>query len=582
MAGRGDDRRGGRPRRLAAAAALAGIGIAAALLATFAWRRVRTPAAADGIPLAARLSVAGALRAPEARGFARALAPRSFTFPADHGAHPEFRTEWWYYTGNLAARDGRRFGFQLTFFRFALAPPDPAAGAWAADGAGRTGGPPPPSQAETTGKPSTRTATTGESPARTSAWAARQVYFAHFAVTDVASRRFLAYERWERQALGLAGAKAAPFRVWVGDWSAAAAGPETGGTPPMRLAAAAGGEDGAGGAEADGEGARGGGGAALDLVLTSALPPVPQGDRGLSPKSAAPGNASYYYSLPRLAAAGSLRLGAETIAVTGLAWMDREWSTSSLAAGEVGWDWFALQLDDGWELMLYRLRRRAPPPQAPGGARRTSSAADAGGDIADPASRATLIAPDGRTEPVPLAGLRFEETGHWTSPASRARYPSGWRLTRSAAGLAGFDLTVQPLLANQELPLSLRYWEGAVAARGSHGGRPVTARGYVELTGYDEGRVGPLARTSTTGPGRRSAIRYGLPDPREGSARLPPPRDCDRDESRTKPPSDGWEGAASRTNVSQETWSGRAGSTSPRGERSRRCPLIESLPPGGR
>jgi predicted secreted hydrolase len=455
MAGRGDRRRGGMPRRLAT---LAGVGAAATLLATFACSQGRTPAAGEESALAARLSVAQALRARDVRGFARALAPRPFSFPADHGPHPEFRTEWWYYTGNLAARDGRRFGFQLTFFRSALAPPVPPL------------------------------------VARTSAWATRQVYFAHFALTDVAGRRFLAYERWERQALGLAGAQASPFRVWVGGWSAAAAGPESAGTPPMRLAAAAAGtsgEDGAGGAEADGEGARGGGGgAALDLVLTSALPPVPQGDRGLSPKSAEPGNASYYYSLPRLAAAGSLRLGAETVAVTGLAWMDREWSTSSLAAGEVGWDWFALQLDDGWELMLYRLRRRAPSPQVPGGAGRTSSAADAGGDVADPASRATLIAPDGRTEPFPLAGLRFEETGHWTSPATHARYPSGWRLIRATAGLAGFDLTVQPQLANQELPLSLRYWEGAVAARGTHAGRPVTAIGYVELTGYDEDRVG--------------------------------------------------------------------------------------------
>jgi predicted secreted hydrolase len=425
---------------------LAGAGGLAALLATAAWRLGRARPAEEALP-AARMSIVAALRAPDARGFARALAPRPFVFPADHGSHPDYRTEWWYYTGNLAARDGRRFGFQLTFFRTALAPPPPGATVPAMPAGGRA-----------------------------SAWATRQVWFAHFAVTDAAGHRFLAYERWERQALGLAGAEAAPFRVWVGPWSAArgdagasgGTGAEAAGTPPMRLSAGA--------AEA-----------AIDLVLTTALPPVPQGDRGLSAKSAEPGNASYYYSLPRLAAAGTLRVGAERLAVTGQAWMDREWSTSSLAAGEVGWDWFALQLDDGWELMLYRLRRR-PPAAAAGAA-----------DQADPASLATLIAPDGRTTRVPLAAVRFAATGAWTSPASHVRYPSGWRLTLPGAGPAAFDLTVQPLLAAQELRLSFRYWEGAVIATGTHGGRPVKARGYVELTGYGDAAAA-TATPAATGP----------------------------------------------------------------------------------
>jgi predicted secreted hydrolase len=469
-----------RRRRPAAALAVAaaGVAVAAALLATFAWRLGRQPGGVrEQTALAARLSIAGALSAGDAageRGFARALAPRPFRFPADHGPHPEFRTEWWYYTGNLTARDGRRFGFQLTFFRVALAPPAPTeGGAAAATPAAAAGG-----------------STSGAPPPRTSAWATRQVYFAHFAVTDVAGRRFQSWERWERDALGLAGARASPFRVWVGDWSAAAAGHESAGTPPMRLTATA--------------GAEGATGAGLDLVLASALRPVPQGDRGLSPKSAEAGNASYYYSLPRLAAAGTLRLGAETVAVTGLAWMDREWSTSSLGPGEVGWDWFALQLDDGWELMLYRLRRRPAATATAAGRDARSPAASASGggtapgaELADPASRATLIAPDGRSELLPLSALRFAETGSWTSPATGVRYPSGWRLTRTAAaagpgpGPAGFDLAVQPLLPDQELRLSLRYWEGAVAARGTHGGRPVSARGYVELTGYGEERAQP-------------------------------------------------------------------------------------------
>lgn len=527
------------PRRLAIAAGLAAGGALAALLLVVAWRLGRAPAAADEEALpAARLGVAAALHAPDARGFARALAPRPFVFPADHGPHPDFRTEWWYYTGNLGARDGRRFGFQLTFFRVALAGAAAATGAAAAAAA-----------------PAQR---------RTSAWAARQVYFAHFAVTDAARHRFVANEWWEREALGLAGARASPFRVWVGPWSASSAGPEAAGTPPVHLVAASpvlssaggaagGGEPaaGRGGPEPAGDAAAsagpgpGGGEAALDLLLTPALPPVPQGDRGLSAKSAEPGNASYYYSLPRLAAIGTLRLGGERIAVTGLAWMDREWSTSSLGTGEVGWDWLGLQLDDGWELMVYRLRHRAGEATGPrageaAGSRAGESAGSRSGtgsstgkvagsgsgpsaagapELADPASRITLIGLDGHTEVLPLAALRWAETGYWTSPATHARYPSGWRLTLPAGGRRGppapagapsapappaapgplgapvatgppappvLDLTLQPLLAGQELRLSFRYWEGAVTAVGTHRGRPVAGRGYVELTGYGD------------------------------------------------------------------------------------------------
>jgi predicted secreted hydrolase len=482
-----------RPRRgLAIGAGLAAGGALAALLLVVAWRLGRASAAGEEESLpTARLGVAAALRAPDAPGFARALSPRPFVFPADHGPHPDFRTEWWYYTGNLEARDGRRFGFQLTFFRAALA----AAAAAPAAAA------PPPLR-------------------RSSAWAARQVYFAHFALTDAARQRFLAEEWWERQALGLAGARASPFRVWVGPWSATAAGPEVAGTPPVRLVAAAGGGEPAAGRAGPGPAA---GAAAIDLLLTPALPAVPQGDRGLSAKSAEPGNASYYYSLPRLAAAGTLSLGDERVAVTGLAWMDREWSTSSLAADEVGWDWLGLQLDDGWELMAYRLRRRAGEGaghragEAAGSGEASSQAGGTGAaDSTDPASRVTLIGPDGHTELLPLGALRWVETGHWTSPASHTRYPSGWRLTlpagsrRGPAGAPGpptpprapgpsapplLDLTLEPLLAGQELRLSFRYWEGAVIAAGSHLGRSVAGRGYVELTGYDD--------AAPAGPGTR-------------------------------------------------------------------------------
>ena len=340
------------------------------------------------------------LRAASEQGYAHAIEPRDFRFPADHGPHPDFRTEWWYYTGNLETAEGRRFGFQLTFFRSALAP---------------------------------------EMPARESAWATRQAWLAHFTVSDVNGGRFHSFERWSRGAIGLAGAQAEPFRVWVKDWRAEAVREQA---PPIHLAAA----------EGD---------VGIDLVLQPGKPPVLQGDRGLSRKSAEAGNASYYYSLTRMPTAGTVRLGGERFAVTGLAWMDREWSTSSLGRDQVGWDWFALQLSDGSELMLYLLRRQD--------------------GTADPASSGTVVAPTGGARHLRLADFQIEGSGEWRSPRSGARYPAEWRVRIPSEEL---DLEVRPLLADQELDVSFRYWEGAVEIAGTRRGRPVRGRGYVELTGY--------------------------------------------------------------------------------------------------
>ena len=349
----------------------------------------------------ASLSVAENLRGDDDRGYSKALAPREFVFPRDHGPHPDFRTEWWYFTGNLGTPESQRFGFQLTFFRSALAP---------------------------------------DMPARTSAWATRQVYLAHFTVTDVAAKRFMAFERWGRGALGLAGAQEDPFHVWTGDWSATEL---TGGTFPLRLRAAQ-------------------GDTAIDLVVQEGKPPVLQGDGGLSRKSAEPGNASYYYSLPRMPTSGSLRVNGRGFTVTGAAWMDREWSTSSLGKDQVGWDWFALQLDDGHEVMLYQLRKRD--------------------GTVDPASSGSLIDASA-SRPLGANDFSITALGRWRSPRSGAVYPARWRLRVPGEGL---DLEVTPLLADQEQNLSFRYWEGAVAVRGTRQGRAVSGRGYAELTGYAE------------------------------------------------------------------------------------------------
>ena len=335
-------------------------------------------------------------------GFARAEAPRAFSFPRDHGPHPEFRIEWWYYTGNLRARDGRHVGFQLTFFRIAL---------------GR------------------------EPVARASDWGATQVYLAHFAVTDTRGGRFLACARSSRGALGLAGAQAEPFRVWLEDWVAEGEGRAA---LPMRLRAA------------EGE-------AAIDLTLESAKPVVLQGERGLSRKGPEPGNASYYYSLTRMPVRGTVRLGPETLAVEGLAWMDREWSTTALGEDLAGWDWFALQLDDGRELMFYQLRRKDGQ--------------------ADPFSAGALVDARGGTRPLGRDDVRIEVLATRRSPRSGVTYPARWRLTQVAQGLV---LDVAPRLADQELIVGPRYWEGAVTVQGTEGDRAVAGHGYVELVGYGE------------------------------------------------------------------------------------------------
>ena len=337
--------------------------------------------------------------ADDRAGFARALTPRPFSFPSDHGPHPDFRTEWWYYTGNLKTAAGRHFGFQLTFFRIALVP---------------------------------------GAVVRASAWATRQFYFAHFAVTDTAAGRFHAFSRTSREALELAGASASPYRVWIEDWSVEGDGSSA------RLRAA------------DGD-------VALDLSVSAAKPVVTQGDRGLSRKGPEPGNASFYYSITRMPARGVVRLGRETLEVSGEAWMDREWSTSALAPGVEGWDWLALQLDDGRELMFYLLRRRD-------------------GAI-DPFSAGTLVAADGTTRALEAGDVRVETLAHWTSPRSGVRYPARWRLSVPSASLR---LELAPRLADQELIVGTRYWEGAVAVAGSAAGRPLAGQGYVELVGYAE------------------------------------------------------------------------------------------------
>jgi len=372
-----------------------------ATVATAFWWSRSDPASGR---IAATISVTSALGADDVRGYARATAPRDFSFPRDHGPHPEFRTEWWYYTGNLRTRDGRHFGFQLTFFRNALRP---------------------------------------EPVARDSDWRTTQVYLAHFALTDTSRGRFVAFARSSREALGLAGAGAEPFHVWLEDWSVEG---EAQTTLPMRLRAAE-------------------GGTAIDLVLASAKPVVLQGERGLSRKGPESGNASYYYSLTRMPARGTVHVDGESFAVEGLAWMDREWSTSALSQDLVGWDWFALQLDDGRDVMFYQLRR------ADGSSDRFGAG--------------MLVEADGTARPLRHDEIRIDVLATWRSPRSGVSYPARWRLTLPSRDLL---LELAPRVADQELIVGPRYWEGAVTAQGMANGRRLGGQGYVELVGYGESR----------------------------------------------------------------------------------------------
>ena len=375
--------------------------IIAAVIATYIYRVDPQPDTAASAPIntgGSRLSQL--LSDNDLTGYATATTQRSFAFPADHGPHQKFRNEWWYLTGNLDGQNGERFGYELTIFRFLLAPQ--------------------------------------QARQQISRWQSDQVYIGHFAITDVKNEQFHVAERFSRGSLGLAGAQAEPFRVWVEDWSITA-GPDEQMT--WRVQAQ----------EKD---------VSLDLNLTPLKPPVLNGQNGLSPKSTKPGNASYYYSISRLKTDGKLQLGKNQYTVTGLSWLDREWSSSALDEDQVGWDWFALQLDDGSDLMFYQLRRKD--------------------GTKDPLSAGTWIDNNGNSQYLDVGEVKIDITDFWDSPLG-GRYPSAWQVNVPHLNL---QLYIQPVIDDQELNATVRYWEGAVNFSGKRNGKKLGGRGYVELTGY--------------------------------------------------------------------------------------------------
>ena len=340
---------------------------------------------------------------------------RILVLPADHASHPDYRLEWWYYTGQLATRDGRRFGYQVTFFRIGV----------------------------------------DRAPANPSRWAVRDLHMAHFAVTDVRAGVHRVAERMNRSGPGWAGAATDRLRVWNEQWEVTQS---DAGRQRLRASDE---------------------GLSLELDLTEARPVVRHGLDGYSQKGPSSGNASYYYSFTRMPTTGRLTLDGQTFDVSGDSWMDHEFGSSVLEGAQRGWDWFSLQLSDGRDLMIFQLR-------------------DASGAI-DPRSGGTLVESDGTTRPVrvvpsplqpsAIVGFSLTPGRTWRSPVSEARYPVAWRL--AIPGLDA-DLSVSTPVDAQELRTTrstgVTYWEGTIDVRGTLRGRPVSGRGYLEMTGY-AGRV---------------------------------------------------------------------------------------------
>jgi predicted secreted hydrolase len=348
----------------------------------------------------ATVMVAQEPAAVPSEGWRQVEAGYPLRFPRDHGSHSDYRIEWWYYTGNLSSDDGRRFGYQVTFFRIGV---DPA-------------------------------------PANPSRWAVRDLFMAHLAVTDIETGRLLTAERLARAGVGWSGASVGTLEVWNGDWRA----------------------------DLDGESHRVraiDGMFGVDLHLEPGKGPSAHGRDGISRKGSEPGNASYYYSMTRMPTSGRLVVDGEEIEVRGASWMDHEFGTTFLEEGQVGWDWFSLQLDDGTDIMLYQLRRDD-------------------GDR-DPNSAGTWVEPTGASTGLEADELVLVPGRRWLSPSSGAVYPVEWRVELPSRDT---HLDVVAAVDAQELDTDastgVTYWEGAVTVTGQVADRAVTGRGYLEMTGY--------------------------------------------------------------------------------------------------
>jgi predicted secreted hydrolase len=335
-----------------------------------------------------------------AQGWREASAGYRFQFPRDHASHPDYKLEWWYYTGNVQTRDGRRFGYQVTFFRVGV----------------------------------------DAVPANPSRWAVRDLFMTHLAVSDPRGDRYRFDERLSRAGPGLAGAATDRYRVWNDDWTAHL---DEHGRHVIRAVSH---------------------GTGVELVLDEGKAPAVNGINGISQKGQQAGNASHYYSLTRMPTRGTLLIDNERYEVTGDSWMDHEFGTSFLEKEQQGWDWLSIQLSDGRDLMLYQLRR--------------------GDGSRDPRSSGTVVDQRGRATHLGADDFSLNAVGTTFTASSGAVYPVHWAIQVPQLQLS-LDVTT-PLL-NQELSTKgagVSYWEGLIDVTGTSASRPVTGRGYLEMTGY--------------------------------------------------------------------------------------------------
>lgn len=334
--------------------------------------------------------------------FKQALPGYTYQFPRDDFSHDAYRIEWWYYTGNLKDEKDSPLGYQLTFFRIALEGADPID--------------------------------------NLSSWKIDHLYFAHMTVSDIHDKKFYFFERINRKGVNNAGAASDQLHVWNENWSL------TSKDNSHHLRAI----------EKD---------TGLDLKLTPKKNRILHGNNGISKKGSDSGNASHYFSFPRMQTTGQVFLKGEAFPVTGTSWMDHEFSSNQLNDNLVGWDWFSIKLDNQTELMLYQLRDKK------------------GGK--DPHSSGTSISADGKSRHILHHEFSITAKKFWTSPHTKATYPSKWTLT-----LPGGILYVSPDFSDQELydlrSISGSYWEGSVSIKGTLQGKPVTGKGYVELVGYEK------------------------------------------------------------------------------------------------
>jgi len=338
-----------------------------------------------------------------------ALPGYTFRFPRDYFSHPAYQTEWWYYTGNLRAQDGHRYGFELTFFRQGVHLPPQVAGS------------------------------------EDTVWRPDQLYLAHLALSDIDGHSFYNTERLNRAGPGLAGASMQDGRYWNGNWQVRWTSlPDS----QQELVAVS-------------------NRFTLHLTLQPRKPPVIQGQNGVSQKGPARGQASHYISFTRLAAAGELNIKASVARVSGIAWMDHEFFSEPPDSNLAGWDWFAIQLDNNEELMIYRLRDKSRKP--------------------NPYSSGSYTDAAGQVHFLDASAFSMNPGTTWESPHSKARYPISWQIAVPSLDLQleeQTDLQDQELSGNEtDSPV---YWEGAVRYKGTLRKQPIAGVGYLEMTGYRE------------------------------------------------------------------------------------------------